>query len=298
MPESRFFETFWEKRYCHSQRVERPRNSCFTFDKFSEVLFDSKISQSHFFLNAESDERSRTFSEHHEDFFLRIKKLDKPPKVDELVEICKSKYTLVVNSVHLYDRSMRAFINQLNQYFGERVVANAYFTPPNCSSIATHYDAQELFVLQVCGSKRWELHRELEPYPIESPPAVSQGPPPQCLIDTISMHIGDVLYLPRGQWHYPATHNEPSLHFTITVAPRIGLDFTQWLLDKISRDELFRQNLNLDLPQRNNLVGQPTRLTEARTRLINLITDKQIETEFKNQSAKAAFIRSNETAAK
>ncbi len=56
------------------------------------------------------------------------------------------------------------------------------------------------------------------------------------------MTEGDVLYIPRGHWHY-AVAVTPSIHFTVGPQARTGIDLLLWLSQKLmDNDEFFRKD--------------------------------------------------------
>jgi uncharacterized RmlC-like cupin family protein len=73
------------------------------------------------------------------------------------------------------------------------VQANAYLTPAGAAGLARHHDTHDVVVLQVSGSKAWDVE--------------GLGP--------VTMDPGDVCYLPMGTPHAAAAQDAPSLHVTL-----------------------------------------------------------------------------------
>ena len=53
------------------------------------------------------------------------------------------------------------------------------------------------------------------------------------------------LYPTRGFWHFAYPLNEPTLHLTVGVHNRAGLDLLRWLANRIRSRERFRMDLPL-----------------------------------------------------
>lgn len=57
---------------------------------------------------------------------------------------------------------------------------------------------------------------------------------------------GDVLHIPRGHWHATQTASAPSLHLSVRVACRTGVDLLRWAVDQLESDDpSVRENLPL-----------------------------------------------------
>jgi hypothetical protein len=65
----------------------------------------------------------------------------------------------------------------------------------------------------------------------------------------IVLEEGDVLYVPKGFWHYAVSTEEPSLHLTLAMFVRTGIDFLNWLVGELREDVRFRREFPLIGPQ-------------------------------------------------
>jgi hypothetical protein len=54
---------------------------------------------------------------------------------------------------------------------------------------------------------------------------------------------GDFLYIPRGCWHVALPLAEPTLHLTVGIHNRTGVDLLHWLADRMRSSETFRRDL-------------------------------------------------------
>jgi hypothetical protein len=111
----------------------------------------------------------------------------------------------------------------LQELFGSTVGCSAYLTPKASQGFPPHYDDVEVFVLQLEGSKRWRLYER--PDTLEHPAADRTtefgrdelGEPTA----TLTLHPGDLLYLPRGVVHQAlAQEDGHSLHLTFSTYQR------------------------------------------------------------------------------
>lgn len=138
-----------------------------------------------------------------------------------------------------------AVIDCMYDTFLERVHANVYCSPPNTQGFQCHFDLHEVFVLQVDGTKHWRVFEPTIESPIESwkaedAPAETVAP----YVDVV-LKPGDVLYVPRGHWHYAVAQASASVHVTVGITCHKGTSFIDWLANELVDDPLWRRNLPL-----------------------------------------------------
>ncbi|MCW2743877.1 MAG: Cupin 4 family protein [Mycobacterium sp.] len=144
---------------------------------------------------------------------------------DRVREFHADGATLVLNSLHRLWPPLVDFCRALAGELGHPTQCNAYVTPGGgAQGFAYHHDTHDVFVLQVSGTKRWQVHPPVVELPLRSQPRageglVADGATP--LLD-IELQPGDALYLPRGYVHAAATTDSPSVHLTV------GLLVTTW----------------------------------------------------------------------
>lgn len=102
---------------------------------------------------------------------------------------------------------------------------NLYLTPPSAQAVAPHADDRDVLVWQAAGSKCWSVYGSPIPfpYPEEQVGKSDSYPVPEKTLETplleVTLHEGDVLYMPRGYVHEAKTSKEEaSLHLTIALA--------------------------------------------------------------------------------
>jgi ribosomal protein L16 Arg81 hydroxylase len=141
---------------------------------------------------------------------------------------------------------LRSVVDGVHDALLESVHANIYCSPPDVQGFQCHYDLHEVFVLQIEGAKRWRVFRPLLEAPIEGwrredAEEVLQTDP---YIDVV-LRNGDVLYVPRGHWHYAVAQDSISVHVTLGVTCRKGTTFLDWLAGELSRELTWRRNIPL-----------------------------------------------------
>jgi 50S ribosomal protein L16 3-hydroxylase len=97
-----------------------------------------------------------------------------------------------------------------------------FATPGGHNGFGWHYDAEDVFVLQVAGDKQYFFRRNtIDPDPTRgAQPSFASYRRETTPIMTCRLIAGDMLYLPRGMWHV-AHAREHSLSISIGVFPNL-----------------------------------------------------------------------------
>jgi lysine-specific demethylase/histidyl-hydroxylase NO66 len=141
---------------------------------------------------------------------------------DKLVRLFVDGSTLVLQALHRVWPPIIHLCQQLSAELGHPVQANAYVTPPQNQGFSDHYDVHDVFVLQIAGEKRWQIHAPVLEAPLRDQPwtdrksAVERRARERSLIEA-ALRPGDCLYLPRGFLHAATALGGVSIHLTIGV---------------------------------------------------------------------------------
>ncbi|MBR8836556.1 MAG: cupin-like domain-containing protein [Stigonema ocellatum SAG 48.90 = DSM 106950] len=167
-----------------------------------------------------------------------------------LIKRCQEGATLILNGVHKLIPQLANFADQVKYNLGCGVQVNAYCSWPQKQGFSSHYDTHEVFILQIDGTKKWYVFPDTFKYPLTEQKSSSFQPPEGEPYLTCTLSRGDVLYIPRGHWHYAIALDEPSLHLTLGVHCRTGIDFIEWLVNQLRQQEDWRKSMPLGLETR------------------------------------------------
>jgi hypothetical protein len=134
----------------------------------------------------------------------------------------------------------------LSREFNSKVSTNCYVSGPAVQGFELHYDRHDVYVVQAQGRKRWFIYEATSlKFPMDKQRRPTNERPTGDPYLECELGEGDVLYLPRGHWHYVVAQT-PSMHLSIGVQPRTGIDLLQWLTDRLmTGDEFLRQDFPL-----------------------------------------------------
>ncbi|MEZ5498887.1 MAG: cupin domain-containing protein [Steroidobacteraceae bacterium] len=168
-----------------------------------------------------------------------------PAKVKSLLGLGAS---LIANQIHKVCPEIARITGILEEQFAARVWANVYCSFKGVQAFQTHFDLHDVFAYQAEGEKTWRVYEARADAPIAPlPPGdevekwlqSSRGR----LLFEVKMRPGDILYLPRGQYHDALTGASASLHVTFGVAPANGLALFKLLESILTPESQFRAYL-------------------------------------------------------
>lgn len=202
-------------------------------------------------------------------------------RYEKLTQELNSGATLVLDAVDELYEPLRALAEALELFFHERIQINAYASWKTSRGFDLHWDDHDVFILQVTGRKQWLIHGMTRAYPLTGDPKEPKPTDPP-LWDHI-LEAGDLLYIPRGFWHVAYPLNEPTLHLTVGVHNRAGLDLLRWLVNRMRSHEIFRQ----DLPRFATRESIQTHLMQMRSELLEEWEDDLLNRYFADLDASA-----------
>jgi ribosomal protein L16 Arg81 hydroxylase len=139
-------------------------------------------------------------------------------------------------------------IGQLSRLFEQAFhcpsAVNLYVTPPSAQGFQPHFDVQNVFVLQIHGSKQWKVYGPHIEHPLPSQ-AIDGAVQPGPLLHDITLNPGDLLYLPRGYVHVAHTTQELSAHLSVSMLPTTWADVFKELIETLPHDARFRSAVTL-----------------------------------------------------
>ena len=169
---------------------------------------------------------------------------------DRVLGLFADGHTLVLQGLHRLWPPLIDFAGELTTELGHPVQVNAYVTPRQSKGFAAHYDVHDVFVLQVAGEKRWQVHEPVHRDPLRDQPwtdrreQVRARATERPVIDTV-LRPGDSLYLPRGYLHSAEALGDVACHLTVGVHPVTRYAVLDALLAVVADEPALRESLPL-----------------------------------------------------
>jgi ribosomal protein L16 Arg81 hydroxylase len=187
---------------------------------------------------------------------IRLTKAGESPPADDYtcangridpVSVCKlfsDGMTAIFDSADQEIPQLARLCRNLGTELGFRFQTNLYLTPPNSGGFPVHYDTHDVFILQIFGSKNWEIFDSPTQLPMPGQHHDKSGVVPGSVTQSLLLKSGELLYIPRGVFHRAQSGSEPSLHITLGAHPRSWCEFLIEAVSELSlRDPSFRRAL-------------------------------------------------------
>ncbi|MFI9330491.1 cupin domain-containing protein [Kitasatospora sp. NPDC052868] len=164
--------------------------------------------------------------------------------VERIYDRYRAGSSLVLNGIQDRFPALNQLMRALGAEISARININTYLTPAGARGFKPHYDMHDVFIVQVHGTKRWQLFGAPLPLPLRSQPYDRSAPEPTQPVSEFELHAGDVLYLPRGTVHAGTSTDEASLHLTIGIHPILWSNVVAEALQSLfERDVAYREAL-------------------------------------------------------
>lgn len=150
--------------------------------------------------------------------------------------------SLILNAVNQIHPPLKRLAEEFERRFRDAVMVNAYIGFTKSRGFDVHWDDHEVFVLQIHGRKQWRVWGRSTEAPLFRDLMPDDAPPQDLLWEGI-LEDGDLLYLPRGFWHAAQAVDGPTVHLSVGVDCRTGLDLLRWLTRELRTSAAFRTNL-------------------------------------------------------
>jgi bifunctional lysine-specific demethylase and histidyl-hydroxylase MINA len=162
------------------------------------------------------------------------------PIKDRYERLLEADATIALYGMQAVFPSLNSLCKNLAQQMTVEAEAHLFLSSEGCQGLAPHYDCVDIIVLQISGSKQWQVSSQRAQNPIKGKGAALEFDE-QAQQTEIELNAGDVLYLPRGTFHHAVATSEVSLHATIALRHSTGYDVLSSLLEYAVFDENVRE---------------------------------------------------------
>ncbi|MFC7327274.1 JmjC domain-containing protein [Marinactinospora rubrisoli] len=162
---------------------------------------------------------------------------------DALYRELREGASLVLDAIDRLHPPIGAATDDLMRLVRERAQVNLYLIWGDSHGFDTHWDDHDTFIVQVAGTKSWQVHGPgSRRYPMKVDADHTHTPPEGTLWEGV-LRPGQVLHVPRGWWHTVKGTGDVSMHLTFGFTRATGIDWARSLLDRLHEVESFRRDL-------------------------------------------------------
>ena len=170
------------------------------------------------------------------------------PDPQQVLTLLRQGASLVANDVDTLTPGLTAVAHALEQATGGKAQANLYCSWRQRQAFGVHFDTHDVHAIHVEGEKVWRVYEGRHETPIAHPRFKTFGQEYHekakgAVLMEVTLTPGDLLYLPRGQYHEALASAATSVHVSYGITAVIGLDFLTALYERAIDDPLFRANV-------------------------------------------------------
>lgn len=182
-----------------------------------------------------------------------------------LRQLVRQGASIIVNNLHRHDPKFSALADDAERLLQDRIEIVAIASFSQLPALGAHYDPHDLIIVQVEGSKIWRFFGESADVAVGKHPRVRT---PQEVSRTVTMHPGDVMFVPAGL-HHKCEPEGNSLHLGFLIKHETIQDFLK---------DLFLQHPSLNRPLRPLLGREAVALQAAalKAELISLFDEAEV----------------------
>ena len=259
-----------EKKYIHlkneNENLKRVMNvkslnklismhNCWDNKNFSLVLNKNTIPFTAFFTKGETLGFAKTAPD--------------PIKVENYL---RKGASLVLNDLIYFSNEIEKLASDLQSITNGRCQANLYFSMQSHQAFAPHFDTHDVFALHCEGEKIWNIYENFEKDPINHPiykqELNDKTEKPGKIIDQVLLKPGDLLYLPRGQFHDALASKNGAMHIAFGITYLKPIDIFQYYYDQLIINDFFRSDIR-QINSTDDIKNIHTEITSQLNKIFN-----------------------------
>lgn len=231
LPEE-FFGAIWDQRAAHIPGAAEKFKHVFSWEEFNRLLNMSKL-WSDRSMKIVLDGQNLDLAEYGRVGQTREGYQANIPDPEQTIQLLRRGATVILDLIETLSPSVAAVSAALQTATGGVAVCNAYCSWRAHQGFMAHFDTTDVFALHIEGTKVWRVYEgradnaiDVEGYNYGTFEPEHHARAKGNLLEEIEMTAGDVLYLPRGQYHEALASSDASLHLSFGIDnPRVSMLF-------------------------------------------------------------------------
>ena len=180
--------------------------------------------------------------------------------------------SLVLNDLIYFSNEIEKLASDLQSITNGRCQANLYFSMQSHQAFAPHFDTHDVFALHCEGEKIWNIYENFEKDPINHPiykqELNDKTEKPGKIIDQVLLKPGDLLYLPRGQFHDALASKNGAMHIAFGITYLKPIDIFQYYYNQLIINDFFRSDIR-QINSTDDIKNIHTEITSQLNKIFN-----------------------------
>ena len=248
-----FISNNFGKQYLYNKDFLQNTSSIMSLDILNEVLSMSSNWNNHNFVMMLDKERIK-YNEY-SSLSLEASGQFMRPDPEKVQNWVSKGASIILNDIDKANSGLINISNQLQDITNGRCQGNLYFSMQSRQAFGPHCDVHDVFAIHFEGEKVWNIYENIENNPINHP-LFKYSPEERIkkagrMIDQITLKPGDLLYLPRGQYHDALASKSGSIHIAFGLTYFKPIDLMGVIWEKLILNDFMRTDFNKNSTKEN-----------------------------------------------
>ena len=249
-----FFSNNFRKKYLHKREFINDANSVVSLEILDDMLSKSNIWNNKNFKMM-LDQKTLNFNDY-SSLSIDITGSNNRPDVDKVQKLVSKGASIILNDIEKYNTNLLKISDELQRLTQGRCQGNLYFSMASHKAFGPHFDLHDVFAFHFEGEKVWNIYENIEDSPINHPffkiSSDERIKRAGKLVDQVTLKPGDLLYIPRGQYHDALASKNGAIHVAFGLTYFKPIDLMSSLWEKFILNDFMRQDIQLN-PNKNDL---------------------------------------------
>ena len=252
--DNNFFSNNFGKKYLHKREFINDANNVVSLEVLDDMLAKSNVWNNKNFKMM-LDQKTLNYNDY-SSLSIDITGSNNRPDVDKVQRLVSKGASIILNDIEKYNKNLLKISDELQRLTQGRCQGNLYFSMASHKAFGPHFDLHDVFAFHFEGEKVWNIYENIENSPINHP-VFKISPEERIkragkLIDQVTLKPGDLLYIPRGQYHDALASKNGAIHVAFGLTYFKPMDLMSSLWEKFILNDFMRQDIQLN-PNKNDL---------------------------------------------
>ena len=172
------------------------------------------------------------------------------PNVNKVQKLVSKGASIILNDIEKHNPGLLKIANKLQKLTNGRCQGNLYFSMASHKAFGPHFDMHDVFAIHFEGEKIWNIYENIEKNPVNhgvfSFSTEERIRKAGKLVEQVTLKPGDLLYIPRGQFHDALASKNGAIHVAFGLTYFKPLDLMSGLWEKFILNDFMRGDVKID----------------------------------------------------
>ena len=250
--ENKFFTNHLGKNYMFEPNFVEDFKKIMNLDILDSMLSKTNIWNNQNFIMM-LDQKQLNFKDY-SSISLDIAGNNHRPDVNKVQSLVSRGASIILNDIQRHNISLMKFTNELQRLTNGRCQANLYFSMASHQAFGPHFDLHDVFAVHFEGEKVWNIYENIEKNPINHPSFKLSDEQRRKragkIIDQVTLRPGDLLYIPRGQYHDALASKNGAVHIAFGLSYFKSIDIMTTLWQKFVLNDYMRSDIKINADEK------------------------------------------------